>query len=352
MRTYTKEISIALIIAISVTLFSIYTNLDLYLADMLYSKSTAYGDYMKVYGQTPAIVGSILALIFLTFARFFRHRIPDFATWKRVAAVWIMTLAIGSGLIVNQIMKEHTKRPRPKHTIELGGQHDYKHPFDFSGVYRGKSFPSGHASVGFLLFAPFFVLIGRNRKKLAYTFLTAGIVYGFAVGLGRMMSGSHFFTDVVWSGSIMAIVAALSASLLAKPWKKWMYWVFPIFTFIAVLAVLLITPFEKNLYFEDGAKVENYELDFPCSRIEVTQGESYHVHVKATGYGGPRTHITIEQDANRLYLKEGAGFFREVGCIAKVKIPELGKVSFKKEIGFSAIGVIPEIKDNIVHFKR
>ncbi len=352
MRTYTKEISIALIIAISVTLFSIYTNLDLYLADKLYSKTTAYGEFMQKYGQIPALLGSIVALIFLTFARFFRHRISDFATWKRVAAVWIMTLAIGSGLIVNQIMKEHTKRPRPKHTIELGGQYDYKHPFDFSGLHRGKSFPSGHASVGFLLFAPFFVLVGRNRKKLAYTFLTAGIVYGSAVGLGRMMSGSHFFTDVVWSGSIMAIVAALSASFLAKPWKSWMYWAFPAFTFVAVLAVLLITPFEKNVYFEDGAKVEIYQLDLPCSRIEVSQGESYYAHVKVTGYGGPRTHITLEQDGNRLYIKEGTGFFREVSCTAKVKIPELGRVSFDKNIGFSAIGVIPEIKENIVHFKR
>ncbi len=352
MRTYTKEISIALIIAISFTLFSIYTNLDLYLAEKLYDKTTAFGDFMKDYGQFPALIGTFCALILLTFAKFFRHRMKDFATWKRVAAVWILTLAIGSGLIVNQVMKEHTKRPRPKNTIELGGQHEYKHPFDFSGIHRGKSFPSGHASVGFLLFSPFFVLIGRNRKKLAYSFLAVGLVYGSAVGLGRMVSGSHFATDVVWSGSIMAIVAALCASLLAKPWKKWMYWVFPIFTLIATLAVLLITPFHKTLRYEEPVKVPSLFLDMTCERFEVSPGESYKFAIRVEGYGGPRSHFDIKRDGNRLYIEQGTGFFREVTCTGHIEVPELGEISFPKSVGFSTLGIKPEIKDGIVHFKR
>ena len=64
---------------------------------------------------------------------------------------------------------------------------------------EGKSFPSGHASVAFYLFTPFFPLRG-SRKKWAVLFLSLGMSYGILMGFTRMVQGGHFPSDVVWAG--------------------------------------------------------------------------------------------------------------------------------------------------------
>ena len=56
--------------------------------------------------------------------------------------------------------------------------------------------------MGFYLIAPFFFLRDQH-KKWATAFLAIGVGYGLLIGLGRMIEGGHFASDVLWSGGFI-----------------------------------------------------------------------------------------------------------------------------------------------------
>ncbi len=117
----------------------------------------------------------------------------------------LLTFLIGSGLLVNGLFKDHWRHPRPRQTVELGGQQQYVPPLAI-GREGGKSFPSGHASVGFSLVVLWFIW-RRRHFRLALFFLLLSIALGLAMGVGRMAAGGHFFSDVLWSGVIIYATA-------------------------------------------------------------------------------------------------------------------------------------------------
>jgi len=130
---------------------------------------------------------------------FFSERVrPD-----RMAALFVVVLlALGPGLIVNTVFKDHWGRPRPADIVQFGGTETYRSFWHFGSPDQGRSFPSGHAAVGFFLMAPFFVL-RRRAPGWARRAMAAGILYGSLMGLGRMIQGGHFMTDVIWSGCMV-----------------------------------------------------------------------------------------------------------------------------------------------------
>ena len=117
----------------------------------------------------------------------------------------LLCVAVGPGLIVNGILKDHWGRPRPRQIVELGGRLEYVPPLLPSGTH-GKSFPCGHCSVGYL-YAVGWWLWRRRRPRWAAGSLAAGTVLGTLLGIGRMAAGGHFLSDVVWSGLIALGVA-------------------------------------------------------------------------------------------------------------------------------------------------
>jgi membrane-associated phospholipid phosphatase len=88
----------------------------------------------------------------------------------------------------------------------FGGTRVFQVLFDFGYAGRGKSFASGHATIGFLIMGLWFVL-REARPRLARNFLLLGMVLGCLVGLTRIASGAHFASDVVWAGLIFWISA-------------------------------------------------------------------------------------------------------------------------------------------------
>lgn len=135
--------------------------------------------------------------------------------WRIVLALFI-ALAVGPGVIVNSIFKDHFGRPRPVQTIEFGGQYEHKAALEANWGNPGKSFPSGHASVplAYLLLA--FAAYRRNRKVLARN-LAIGIVFWYlAVSYARIAAGGHHFTDVAWGGYIAFVSAWLSYIYIEK----------------------------------------------------------------------------------------------------------------------------------------
>lgn len=110
----------------------------------------------------------------------------------------LLAVALGPGLLVNGILKDHWGRPRPRQVQALGGDYPYVPPL-LRGATPGKSFPCGHCSVAFLYGLGWWIL-RRRRPVLAGVSLAAGLALGTLLGLGRMAAGAHFLSDALWSG--------------------------------------------------------------------------------------------------------------------------------------------------------
>lgn len=78
--------------------------------------------------------------------------------------------------------------------------------------------PGGHPALIFAGFGLALALAGRRRRRRAIL-AVAGL--GAAVGLGRVVQGAHFSSDVVFSGLICYGVAALLALALARWPARW-----------------------------------------------------------------------------------------------------------------------------------
>lgn len=114
----------------------------------------------------------------------------------RAGIVLLLGLALGPGLLVNVILKDHWHRPRPRQTLGIGGDFAYVPPLRIGPV--GKSFPCGHAAVGFACIT-LAGLVDARRRGARLAVVAAALLLGAILGLGRVATGAHFASDVVWS---------------------------------------------------------------------------------------------------------------------------------------------------------
>jgi membrane-associated PAP2 superfamily phosphatase len=125
--------------------------------------------------------------------------------WRRQGVFLLLSVALGPGLLVNAVFKDHWGRPRPRDIVEFGGPLHYR-VAPLPGGEGGSSFPCGHCSVGFLYAAGWWVW-RRRRPAWAWGSLAVGLAAGFSLGLGRMAAGGHFLSDVIWSALLALGVA-------------------------------------------------------------------------------------------------------------------------------------------------
>jgi lipid A 4'-phosphatase len=128
-----------------------------------------------------------------------------FKTWARPFVRYgvfiILSASLGAGLLVNGILKEHWGRPRPDEIVEFGGDRGYMRPWVKGLRGNGESFASGHASIAFSYIA-FWFIFRRRRPRLATLSLWGTILLGSLMGLGRIIQGRHFLSDVLWAAYI------------------------------------------------------------------------------------------------------------------------------------------------------
>lgn len=120
--------------------------------------------------------------------------------WQKIKrkpsrAGWFLVLALvlGPGLVVNGLFKEEWGRARPRDIVEFGGSSAFSGAFIKSDQCSTNcSFVSGHAAMGFYLLVLAWVLKRRY-------WLWLGLLLGSLVGLGRLMQGGHFLSDLVFA---------------------------------------------------------------------------------------------------------------------------------------------------------
>jgi lipid A 4'-phosphatase len=131
-------------------------------------------------------------------------RLSGLPLWRfdRNALIFLVAaLAIGPGILVNTVLKDHWGRARPYQIEEFGGAHQFSPaPEIAEQCTRNCSFVSGHAAVAFCLVAFAFLLPPERRRDIA---IIAALVFGALIGLGRIVAGHHFLSDVVDAGLVV-----------------------------------------------------------------------------------------------------------------------------------------------------
>ncbi len=183
------------------------TNLDWQAAALFYSAGKTgnpwpWRDWWlwdALYRYAPLISASILVgallVVLLSFV------LSSLLAWRKPALYIVMVIALGPGLVVNLVFKDHWGRPRPVHINGFGGQYAYVPPL-LKGHTDDKSFPCGHCTIGYMFFALYF--LSRKRKRF---YLTLSLVFAVMMALARMSAGGHFVSDVLWSGYLVFFVA-------------------------------------------------------------------------------------------------------------------------------------------------
>jgi len=209
------DFGLPLVILLAATAFIAITGADLKASAFFY-RTTGWPignlppwHQLYRFGFYPAYLLGIGALV-LFVAGFFRHPL---ARYRKGAAFMVLLLALGPGLMVNSVLKDHWGRPRPREITLFGGTKTFHQPWERGGTDNGKSFPSGHGSSAFYLAMPYFVL-RRRKPRLALWVFSGGMIYGALMGVARIAQGGHFVSDILWAWGVVHLCAAALYYLL------------------------------------------------------------------------------------------------------------------------------------------
>lgn len=129
----------------------------------------------------------------------------------RNLAFLALTLALGPGLLVNGLIKEHSHRPRPFQTSEFGGQWRFR-PF---GHFDGQcvtdcSFVSGETSSAAWSLAPALLTPPPWRAAV----IGASLLFTLVMGIERVAYGGHYLSDVTFAALLNWFLVLAAAMLM------------------------------------------------------------------------------------------------------------------------------------------
>jgi lipid A 4'-phosphatase len=199
-----------LLLTLLAIIFISSPEIDLWAASLFYDPISHF--YLKDHNlatffynavQIFSIVWVILLIAILIINRIRKRPFGSMST--KAAIYMIIVLAIGPGLITNIVFKNQWGRARPSEILQFGGESSFSSAFVISDACdRNCSFVSGHASIGFSLVV-FSFLVRNHRRKL----FALAVTIGSLVGLGRMVQGGHFLSDIIFAFFVVSGVAWL-----------------------------------------------------------------------------------------------------------------------------------------------
>lgn len=186
------------------------TNIDLQLSDQFYLPSLGWyladeapWRWLYDYGELPAIGLALGAFCVLVGSRWRQ----GWCSHRRRCLFIVLAVALGPGLAINGVLKPTWGRPRPRQVTEFGGDKAYRPWYQPAGLSAAanKSFPSGHAAMGFVLVVGV-VLLPCRGAGLRWAWVAGALGYGGLMGLGRIVQGGHFLSDVLGSAAVVMVV--------------------------------------------------------------------------------------------------------------------------------------------------
>ena len=200
-------------VVLSLLLFILEPRLDLAFSGLFYQPGVGFAyDHLswvqwsyRLFAllHVPILVALALGLLAGGFS-------ARWAARRRSLVFLLLALLLGPGLVVNEALKNHWGRARPEQVTEFGGVARYSPPWQIADQCRTNcSMSSGHAALGYYPMALAWVF-RRQRKR----WLALGLILGSGVGLGRILQGGHFLSDVLVSAAVVWLVCELLARWL------------------------------------------------------------------------------------------------------------------------------------------
>jgi lipid A 4'-phosphatase len=194
------------VVVLSLALFLLVPGIDTAFSRVFYSSGSAF--WLATWPPLQWLAGSIRwitwGIVLIAVTGWLWLWLTGKPLWRldRKALIFIVAAtAIGPGIIVNTVLKDHWGRARPAQIEAFGGiKHFTPAPLPADQCARNCAFVSGHAALGFSLVS-FALLLpaGRARRNA----IAVALAFGGLVGLGRIAAGGHFLSDVVDAGLIV-----------------------------------------------------------------------------------------------------------------------------------------------------
>lgn len=343
-----RWVAVPLVVTLVATVFVRITGFDLAAQEAIYRAgggSWALGDHpfwksLYTFGTIPStlVVLAALGAWLMSWSK------PSLRRWRRTLLFPLLVGVVGPGILVNLVFKEYWGRPRPREVEGLGGHQRFEQVLEIDPGSEGKSFPCGHATMGFFFFGGFF-LLRRHRRRMAEGFLVFGLVVGGLMGIARMAQGAHHFSDAIWAGAICWFAAmgvyylmGLDRGLVRRglPAGKMPAWTRLAAggTVLVVLgAVLVASPYRDR---RDWYLVEEHSksgplvvrLAFTVGEAEIRGGEQFGITGEAYGHGVPTSRIAeyfVEEDqgdySSVTYAQRLSGWLAEVNEQLEIALP-------------------------------
>jgi membrane-associated PAP2 superfamily phosphatase len=131
----------------------------------------------------------------------------------------LSSLALGPGLLVNVIFKEHWGRPRPANVYLFGGDGPFISVWRMTDFCHSNcSFVSGEASTAIWLVAAAILLppAWRRRGRVLIA------IFAILLSLNRIAFGRHFLSDVLMAWALTALVLAVLYRLIVEAPPAWL----------------------------------------------------------------------------------------------------------------------------------
>jgi membrane-associated phospholipid phosphatase len=309
--------------------------------------------FLYRYGVLAGVLLAAAALVTYTLSYWYPRALH---AWRRPALFLVVVAAIGPGLVVNVLFKDHYGRPRPREVVDLGGQERFLPVWVKGGDPQAKSFPCGHCSMGFYLSTPYLIL-RRRRRRAAYAVLALGTVYGGLMGAARMMAGGHFLSDVVWAAGMTWLVAiavhrllALDREPLAEPAplardsRKARLVTALGGSALALLtgAALLATPYiSKKTFSRTAAELaaspaEALEIALDDATVSIEAGDGLEASYEVQAFGFPTSHMGFafkEEPGAEVLTIERLGWFSEARTQVSLRLPRNGAKPLRVRVG-------------------
>jgi len=303
------------------------------------------------------LIPTLAALLTLIASRWIQRLVK----WRSAALFIVLCFALGPGLTVNLVFKDHWGRPRPRQVIELGGQNHSIPPLAMGD--KGKSFPCGHSSVGFA-YGAFCFILRKKRPRIAAAVLSGSLILGLLMGIGRMAAGAHFLSDVLWSAYLPLVIAFLLSPMLStKPktsimtldnlpapsrWRRYEPAILILLVGVFLCGALLAFPFKKSFSVE--IPPQDLAISTPSIVIiarnatvdlSVSDQPGNHLFIKGQclGFGTPFNALTTayhkQQDGMLSFNVQYQGLFTDIESHIRMVISrslwEAGFSVFQKE---------------------
>jgi membrane-associated PAP2 superfamily phosphatase len=145
-------------------------------------------------------------------------RRPALARWRRGFLYAALCLAAGPVAVAQLKHESPIHCPR---ALELyGGDQPYVRLLETPppGSEPGHCWPGGHSSGGFAMMSLYFVF-RRARPRLARAWLAGGFLYGFGLGMSRVVQGSHFVSHNLWAALVCWTIALALYELMLRRYE-------------------------------------------------------------------------------------------------------------------------------------